>query len=86
MNNEHYTDLVKECIFCWEQSTPEKYDEDMHKANRYESCIYELFKQMTRQELDCYRSKLVELGYVNPSEYARSDNGLITPETFQEKI
>ena len=77
MNNEHYTDLVKECIFCYEQSTPEKYDEDMHKALRYESCIYELFKQMTDPELDCYRAKLVELGYVDYSEYNRTDNGLV---------
>ena len=77
MSNEYYTDKVKECIFCYEQSTPEKYDEDMQKANRYESCNYELFKQMTRQELDCYRSKLVELGYVDASEYSRRDNGLV---------
>ena len=84
--NEHFTAEVSACIYCFEQSTPEKYDEDMHKANRYESCIYELFKRMSKAELDCYRSKLVELGYVDPSEYARSDNGLITPETFQEKI
>jgi len=54
--SEHYTDRVKECIFCFEQSTPEKYDQDMHKANRYESCIYELFKLMTDDELDCYRA------------------------------
>ena len=77
MSNEHYTDRVKECIFCYEQSTPEKYDEDMHKALRYESCIYELFKQMTDLELDCYRAKLVELGYVDYSEYNRTDNGLV---------
>lgn len=77
MSNEHYTDKVKECIFCFEQSTPEKYDEDMYKALRYESCIYELFKQMTDPELDCYRAKLVELGYVNYSEYNRTDNGLV---------
>jgi hypothetical protein len=77
MNNENYTDRVKECIFCYEQSTSEKYDEDMHKANRYESCIYELFKLMTDDELNCYRAKLVELGYVDPSEYSRSENGLV---------
>ena len=74
---DHYTDKVKECIFCYEQSTPEKYDEDRHKALRYESCIYELFKQMTDPELDCYRAKLVELGYVDYSEYNRTDNGLV---------
>ncbi len=67
--SEHYTDRVKECIFCFEQSTPEKYDQDMHKANRYESCIYELFKLMTDDELDCYRAKLIELGYVDPDHY-----------------
>ena len=67
--SEHYTDRVKECIFCFEQSTPEKYDQDMHKANRYESCIYELFKLMTDDELDCYRAKLIELEYVEPDQY-----------------
>ena len=77
--NEHFTDKVKECIFCFEQSTPEKYDEDMHKANRYESCIYELFKLMTDDELDCYRAKLVELGYVHPDEYKYAD-GLVTAQ------
>ena len=71
--SEHYTDIVKEAIFCFEQSTPEKYDEDMHKANRYESCIYELFKLMTDDELDCYRAKLVELGYVDKSTYANAE-------------
>ena len=71
--SEHYTDRVKECIFCFEQSTPEKYDQDMHKANRYESCIYELFKLMTDDELDCYRAKLVELGYVDKSTYANAE-------------
>jgi hypothetical protein len=77
--SEHYTDRVKEAIFCYEQSTPEKYDEDMHKANRYESCIYELFKLMTDDELDCYRAKLVELGYVHPDEYKYAD-GLVRAE------
>ena len=33
MSNEYYTDKVKECIFCYEQSTPEKYDEDMSHAS-----------------------------------------------------
>ena len=79
---EHYTDRVKEAIFCYEQSTPEKYEEDHHKALRYETCIYELFREMTDGELDCYRAKLVELGYVDPSEYSRSDNGLVTTKTF----
>lgn len=86
MNNEHYTDKVKECIFCWEQSTSEKYDEDVEKASDHEVRIFKLFKEMTDGELNCYRSKLVELGYVDPSEYSRSDNGLITSKTFQEKI
>lgn len=84
--NEHFTAEVSACIYCFEQSTPEKYEDDPWLANDYESRIYELFKLMSKAELDCYRAKLVELGYVNPSEYARSDNGLITPETFQEKI
>lgn len=77
MSNEHYTDRVKECIFCWEQSTPEKYDEDTDKASDHESRIFKLFKEMTDPELDCYRAKLVELGYVDASEYRRSDRGLV---------
>ena len=32
---------------------------------------------MTDPELDCYRAKLVELGYVDYSEYNRTDNGLV---------
>lgn len=75
--SEHYTDLVKECIFCYEQSTPEKYDQDMHKANDFESRIYELFKLMTDDELDCYRAKLVELGYVHPDEYKYAERLVI---------
>jgi len=75
--SEHYTDKVKEAVYCYEQSTPEKYEEDPHKALRYETCIYELFKEMTNGELDCYRAKLVELGYVHYSEYNRTDNGLV---------
>jgi hypothetical protein len=78
------TDRVKEAIFCFEQSTPAKYEEDMHKANRYESCIYELFRQMTDAELNAYREQLVKLGYVDPSEYSRSENGLVTEKTFKK--
>jgi hypothetical protein len=78
------TDRVKEAIFCYEQSTPEKYEEDMHTANRYESCIYELFRQMTDTELNAYREQLVKLGYVDASEYSRSENGLVTEKTFKK--
>jgi hypothetical protein len=69
MDTNMSSNLVKEAIYCYEQSTPEKYEEDMHKANRYESCIYELFKQMTEDELNDYRSQLVALGYVDASIY-----------------
>ena len=71
--SEHYTDTVKECIYCFEQCTPAKYEEDLHKAARYESCIYELFKLMTDDELDLYRAKLVELGYVNKNIYDHAE-------------
>jgi len=77
------TEQVKEAIHCYEQSTPEKYEEDMHKANQYESRIYELFKQMTDAELNAYREQLVKLGYVDASEYSRSENGLVTEKTFK---
>lgn len=69
MDTNSYTDLVKEAIYCYEQSTPEKYEEDLHKANRYEACIYELFRQMTDDELICYKAKLIELGYVVLFDY-----------------
>lgn len=69
METGSYTNLVKEAVYCYEQSTPEKYDEDLHKATRYESCIYELFAQMNDDELNCYRAKLVELGYVKLVDY-----------------
>jgi hypothetical protein len=71
--SEHYTDQVKEAIYCFEQCTSEKYEEDLHKAARYESCIYELFKLMTDDELDCYRAKLVELGYVDKNVYDQAE-------------
>ena len=63
------TDKVKEAIFCYEQSTPEMYEQDMHKANRYESCIYELFREMTEQEKTSYRQQLILLGYVPADHY-----------------
>ena len=81
-HNTHMTDKVKEAIYCFEQSTPEKYEEDHHKAARYESCIFELFREMTDEELNNYREQLVKLGYVDRSEYSRSENGLITQKTF----
>jgi hypothetical protein len=65
------SDIVKEAIFCYEQSTPEKYKEDMHKANRYESCIYELFREMTEEELASYKQQLIDLGYVAPDHYTK---------------
>lgn len=61
--------LVKQAIYCYEQCTPQKYEEDIWKANDFESRIYELFKLMTNDELDLYRAQLVELGYVHPDEY-----------------
>lgn len=72
-----YTDKVKECIHCFEQSTTEKYDENVELASEFESRIFKLFAIMTDGELDCYRAKLVELGYVDYSEYNRTDNGLV---------
>jgi len=75
--NEHYTDKVKECIHCFEQSSSEKYDENAELALDAEARIYKLFAIMTDEELDCYRAKLVELGYVDYSEYNRTDNGLV---------
>jgi len=77
MSDEHYTNRVKEAIFCFEQSTPEKYDEDMHKANRYESCIYELFRQMSAEELVSYKARLIELGYVRLTDYPIQNRGEI---------
>jgi hypothetical protein len=85
MSNElNMSDRVKEAIFCYEQSTLEKYEADHHKAARYESCIYELFRQMTDTELNAYREQLVKLGYVDASEYSRSENGLVTEKTFKK--
>jgi len=75
--SEHYTDKVKECIHCYEQSTTEKYDENAELASDAEARIFKLFAIMTDEELDCYRAKLVELGYVDYSEYNRTDNGLV---------
>jgi len=77
------SNLVKEAIYCYEQSTPEKFEEDPLKANDFESRIYELFKLMTDAELDEYRRRLVSLGYVDASEYSRSENGLVTEKTFK---
>jgi hypothetical protein len=79
------SNLVKEAIYCYEQSTPEKYNDDPFKANDQEARIYELFKQMTDAELDEYRRRLVSLGYVDASEYSRSENGLVTEKTFKNK-
>ena len=61
--------LVKEAIYCYEQCTPQKYEDDLWLASDFESRIYELFKLMSDSELDLYRAKLVELGYVHPDEY-----------------
>ena len=74
---DHYTDNVKECIHCYEQSTTEKYEENAEMASDAEARIFKLFEIMTDGELDCYRAKLVELGYVDYSEYNRTDNGLV---------
>ena len=79
------TDLVAVAIYCYEQSTPEKVEEDPWKANDFESRIYRLFKIMTDAELDEYRRRLVSLGYVDVSEYSRSENGLVTEKTFKNK-
>lgn len=74
---DHYTDNVKECIHCYEQSSAEHFAVTPFLANEFESRIFQLFMVMTDGELDCYRAKLVELGYVDASEYSRSDNGLV---------
>jgi hypothetical protein len=79
------TDLVAVAIYYYEQSTPEKFEEDPWKANDFESRIYRLFKIMTDAELDEYRRRLVSLGYVDASEYSRSENGLVTEKTFKNK-
>jgi hypothetical protein len=39
---------------------------------------------MTDAELNAYREQLVKLGYVDPSEYSRSENGLVTEKTFKK--
>lgn len=75
--SEHYTDIVKEAIYCYEQSTSEKYEENAESASAAEARIFELFEKMTNKELDAYRSKLVELKYVDYSEYSRTENGLV---------
>ena len=75
--NEHFTAEVSACIYCFEQSTPEKYEDDPWLANDYESRIYELFKLMSDDELDLYRAKLVELGYVHPDEYKYAERLVI---------
>lgn len=74
---DHYTDNVKECIHCYEQSSAEHFAVTPFLANEFESRIFQLFMVMTDGELDCYRAKLVELGYVDYSEYNRTDNGLV---------
>lgn len=84
-DTDSYTYLVKEAIFCFEQSTPEKYEEDLHKAARYETCIYELFALMNDNELNCYRAKLIELGYATYPDYARTENGLVTTKNNKWK-
>jgi len=76
-------DLVEQAIYCYEQCMPQKFEEDPLKANDFESRIYELFKLMTDAELDEYRRRLVSLGYVDASEYSRSENGLVTEKTFK---
>ncbi|CAB4143270.1 hypothetical protein UFOVP450_97 [uncultured Caudovirales phage] len=75
--SEHYTDMVKEAVHCYEQSTPEKYEENAELASAAEARIFKLFTLMTNEELDAYRSKLVELKYVDYSEYSRTENGLV---------
>jgi len=84
METDLYTHLVREAVYCYEQCTPEKYEEDSHKAARYESCIFELFAQMNDDELNCYRAKLVELGYADWSDYARTENGLVTTKNNKQ--
>lgn len=74
---DHYTDNVKECIHCYEQSTPEKYEENAELASAAEARIFKLFTLMTNEEVVAYRSKLVELKYVDYSEYSRTENGLV---------
>ena len=48
--SEHYTDIVKEAIYCYEQSTSEKYEENAESASAAEARIFELFEKMTNKE------------------------------------
>jgi hypothetical protein len=63
---------VKEAIYCYEQSTPEKYEEDLHRALRYETCLYELFNIMSDEETASYKQQLIDLGYVSSDHYTKN--------------
>jgi hypothetical protein len=76
--------LVNAAIYHFEQSTPEKMEEDFEFAYEHECQIFALFEKMNDNELNSYRLKLVELGYSLHSDYNRTANGLVTTKTFNK--
>jgi len=74
--------LVNQAIYHFEQSTDEKKIENSDLAHEHEAAILDIFPKMNDLELESYRTKLVQLGYVDASEYNRSENGLVTTKTF----
>jgi hypothetical protein len=51
--------LIKEAVWCHKMSTSEKYKEDKHNAVRHQSCLHELIRLMTKEELEQYH-KIIE--------------------------
>ena len=78
------SELVNEAIYHFEQSTPEKMEEDFEFAYEHECQIFSLFEKMNDNELNYYRTKLVQLGYSTHSDYNRTANGLVTTKTFNK--
>lgn len=76
--------LVNEAIYHFEESTPEKMEENFEFAYEHECQIFQLFEKMNDNELNSYRLKLVELGYSLHSDYNRTANGLVTTKTFKK--
>jgi hypothetical protein len=76
--------LVNQAIYHFEQSTDEKKTENSDLAFEHEAAIFDIFPKINDLELQSYRTKLVQLDYVDASEYNRSENGLVTTKTFNK--
>ena len=51
-------DMVAEAVFCYNHSTDEMYDKDLHTAHRYECCLFSMLGDMTDEEKKLYQREI----------------------------